>query len=205
MVGVIENIENVTRSTFDSNGDSILFIGDTKEELGGSEYLATIHNLVAGQPPLCDLDAEKRAIDALLEAIESKSVGSAHDCSDGGLAVALAESCIANRDNQTGADIDLQSLGSVSVRGALFGESQARYVLSSSRPEIVEAIMQKHGVPVQRIGKVVEKHQGLRIRYHDTTLEIDIETISNAWHNAIPRMMAAPVIAAEPEPAMTVA
>src|SRR5678816_3074343 len=116
MIGVIESISNVTRSTFESAGDTILLVGDTREEMGGSEYLATIHNLVAGQPPVCDLNAEKNAIDALLEAIESESVNSAHDVSDGGLAVALAECCMANRDMQLGADIDLTGVAAISTR-----------------------------------------------------------------------------------------
>src|SRR4029079_2975130 len=147
MIVLIESITNVTRSTFESPGDTILLIGDSKEELGGTEYLALIHDTVAGQPPACDLDAERNAIDALLEAIESESVNSAHDLSDGGFAVALAECCIANRDGQMGADVDLTGAADVSTRAMLFGESQGRYLLSSFSPEIVERIMRKHGVP----------------------------------------------------------
>jgi hypothetical protein len=64
--------------------------------------------------------------------------------------------------------------------------------------------MHKHGVPVRRIGTVVEKQAGFKITYGDVTLEADVETLSNAWHNAIPSMMSAPAVAAEPEPAMTV-
>ena len=204
MVGVIESISNVTRSTFESAGDTILLVGDSKEELGGTEYLAVIHDTVAGQPPICDLDAERNAIDALLEAIESESVNSAHDLSDGGFAVALAECCIANREAQMGAEVDVTGVANISARAMLFGESQGRYLLSSYSPEIVERIMHKHGVPVRRIGTVVEKQAGFKITYGDVTLEADVETLSNAWHNAIPSMMSAPAVAAEPEPAMTV-
>jgi len=204
MIGVIESISNVTRSTFESAGDTILLVGETRDELGGSEYLAAVHGIVAGQPPVCDLDAERRAIDAVLQAIGSEVVSSAHDLSDGGLAVALAECCIANRDLQTGMDVDLTSVAQISSRGMLFGESQGRYVLSSFNPDIVESIMNKHGVPVRQIGRVTDKSQGFRIRYGDITLETDVETISSAWHDAIPRIMAAPVVAADPEPAMTV-
>ncbi len=204
MIGLIESITNVTRSTFESPGDTILLIGDSKEELGGTEYLALIHDTVAGQPPACDLDAERNAIDALLEAIESESVNSAHDLSDGGFAVALAECCMANRDVQMGADVDVTGAANVSARAMLFGESQGRYILSSFSPDIVERIMHRHGVPVRRIGQVVQKESGLRIRYGDVTLEANVESLSNAWHNAIPSMMSTPAAAAEPEPAMTV-
>jgi phosphoribosylformylglycinamidine synthase len=203
MVGVIESISNVTRSTFDSPGDTILLVGESREELGGSEYLAVIHDTVAGQPPVCDLGAERRAIDALLEAIESESVNSAHDLSDGGLAVALAECCIANREVQMGADVDVTDVADISSRAMLFGESQGRYLLSSFSPEIVERIMQKHGVPVRRVGTVLEKEAGFRIRFAGATLDADVESLSNAWHNAIPSMMSAPAVAAEPETAMT--
>jgi phosphoribosylformylglycinamidine synthase len=204
MVGVIESIANVTRSTFESAGDTILLIGDTKEELGGSEYFDRIHGVVAGQPPVCDLGAERRAIDALLEAIEAESVNSAHDCSDGGLAVALAECCIANREVQTGAEIDLSDAGAVSKRAMLFGESQARYVVSSFSPEIVERIMHRHGVPVRQIGRVTEKSTGFKLRFGSAMIDCDVDSLSNAWHDAIPNLMTAPAVAEDPEAAATV-
>jgi phosphoribosylformylglycinamidine synthase II len=204
MVGVLESIDDVTRSTFESPGDAILLVGDTLDEIGGSEYLAAIHEIVAGQPPRCDLEAERAAIEALLEAIASGAVSSAHDCSDGGLAVALAESCIANPDFQTGVDVDATRVTGIPIRSVLFGETQARYVLSSATPELVEQIMQRHGVPVARIGVVTERSRGLTIRCDGRTLESDIDSLSDAWHNAIPRIMSAPALAQEAEPAMTV-
>ena len=195
MVGVIESIDNVTTSTFSSPGDAILLAGDTHEELGGSEYLAAIHSLVAGQPPRCDLDLEKRAIDALLEAIEAGSISSAHDCSDGGFAVALAESCIANLRHQTGADVDVTSCSNASARAMFFGESQGRYVLSSQSPETVERIFHKHGVAVKTIGRVTDAVEGLTIRYGPRVIAADVTTLSSAWHGAIPRIMSAPAAA----------
>jgi phosphoribosylformylglycinamidine synthase len=204
MIGLLGSIDNVTRSTFENEGDSILIVGDTRDELGGSEYLATIHGIVAGQPPACDLDMERRAIDALLEAIDERVVASAHDCSDGGLAVALAESCIANVDNQLGADADLSTLAGLSARSVFFSETQGRYVLSSPDPAAVERIMQRHGVPVMRVGVVTPRSSGFPDSFNDQMIESDIDSLSSAWHNAIPSIMSAPAVAAEPEPAMTV-
>ena len=204
MVGVLDSIDNVTRSTFENAGDTILLVGETLDEIGGTEYLATIHDTVAGQPPTCDLQAERAAIDGLLEAIESGAISSAHDCSDGGLAVAIAESCIANTDFQLGARVDVTHVAGVPLRSLLFGETQGRYVLSSANPEVVEEIMQRHGVPLARIGVVAERSQGFTIRCDGRTLESDIDSLSNAWHNAIPAIMSAPAIAREAEPAMTV-
>jgi phosphoribosylformylglycinamidine synthase len=203
MVGVIESIANVTRSTFENPGDTILLLGDTRDELGGSEYLATIHGKVLGQPPVCDLEKELKAIDALLDAISARAVTSAHDCSDGGLAVALAECCIANRNAQLGANMDISVIGDIPARSAFFGETQARFVLSSHDPKTVEQIMQNHGVPVARIGTVTEPSRGFTVRFGERVIESDLASLSDAWHNAIPAIMSAPAVAAEPEPAMT--
>jgi phosphoribosylformylglycinamidine synthase len=204
MVGLIESIDKVTRSTFASAGDTILLAGDTHDELGGSEYLARIHDLVAGAPPVCDLDAEAKAIDGLLESIDAGVISSAHDVSDGGVAVALAECCIANRDVQYGANVDLSGIADIASRSAFFGETQARYILSSNAPEAVERIMNQRGVPIRRIGRVTDAAKGLTIRFGDSLIQSDISAIASAWHDAIPTIMAAPALAAEPEPEMTV-
>jgi phosphoribosylformylglycinamidine synthase subunit PurL len=203
MVGLIDSVENITGSTFQTPGDIILLMGDSLDELGGSEYLAAIHGVVAGAPPVCDLDAERHAIDALLEAINSGLIRSAHDCSDGGLAVAIAEACIAKRGVETGAKVDLTGAASISSRGMFFGESQARYVISSSQPDEVEAIMKKHGVPIRRIGLVTDAEQGLTIQFGDRVIDIDVQAASSAWHDAIPAIMSAPAVVVEPEAVLT--
>jgi phosphoribosylformylglycinamidine synthase II len=203
MVGLLESLEHVTRATFSTPGHTVLLLGETRNEIGGSEYLAVIHDLVAGAPPECDPARERRAIDALLEAIASGGVASAHDVSDGGLAVALAESCIAGRGNETGARIDLGDLGAISDRAALFGETQARFVVSSDAPDIVEAAARRHGVPVRRIGIVTPREAGLTIRAGSRTIESDIDSLSSAWHDAIPAIMSSPVaVVSDAEPAM---
>jgi phosphoribosylformylglycinamidine synthase II len=202
MIGVIESLDHVTRATFAADGDIILLMGESREELGGSEYLAVVHGIVAGTPPECDLDHERRAIDALLESIASGAVASAHDVSDGGLAVALAESCIADLDSPMGATAVL-NVDNVSARAALFGETQGRYIISSSAPEIVERIARRHAVPVMRIGRVTESSAGLTVRAGDRLIDADIASLSAAYHDAIPAAMSAPAIAAEPEQALT--
>jgi len=203
MVGLIESVEHVTRSTFSTPGDTILVLGETRDELGGSEYLATIHGVVAGQPPLCDPAVERSAIDALLESIAAGAVTSAHDCSDGGLAVALAECCIADRGAQTGADVSIDASASTQARGVLFGESQARFIVSSADPAAVEATARRHRVPVARIGTVTPREAGLTIKAAGRTLRSDIDSLSAAWHDAIPSIMSAPAVALAPhEPEM---
>jgi phosphoribosylformylglycinamidine synthase len=189
MVGLIDDVSHITRATFQSDGDAILLLGDIGGELGGSEYLATIHGEVAGPPPRCDVESEKAVIDVLLAAIRSGAVSSAHDCSDGGLAVALAECCIANIENQSGAEIDLSSWYDVPNRAVLFGESQARVVLSSSAPERILAIAAASGVPCAEIGRVRRDADALGIKLPVGSMRISLNRMRRAYHDTIPTIM----------------
>ena len=101
-----------------------------------------------GAPPACDLAAERALIEALLEAISDGTVRSAHDCSDGGLAVALAECCDDGpRRAASAPTVDLTRWSALPRRALLFGEAQGRVVVSTPRPDAVLAIAQRHGVP----------------------------------------------------------
>jgi phosphoribosylformylglycinamidine synthase len=168
----------------------VLLLGEMGGELGGSEYLATIHQEVLGAPPRCDLDLEKKVIDSLLEAIRAGAVSSAHDCSDGGLAIALAECCVADLECQSGAEIDLSAFGNIPGRGVLFGETQARIVISSSAPERVLAIAAKAGVPCARIGAVRRTSTALAIKLAGSALTAPLARLRHAYHRTIPAIMA---------------
>jgi len=205
MVGVIDSIEQVTRSTFTMPGDEIVLLGTTFDEIGGSEYLARVHGVVAGAPPRCDLDAERKLIAALLEAIQSGRVRSAHDCSDGGFAVALAECCIIDRDAQFGASVDLRHLSipvkvspkasRISTRGLLFGESQARVIVSTNDSQAVLAAARKHGLSTaMRIG-VVTVEKSLSITTDDGTLSARLSDLDDDYFETIPRIMSKPAVA----------
>src|SRR5688500_11669867 len=152
MVGLLDDVSHATRSTFRQAGDAIMLIGEPTDELGGTEYLATVHGVVAGAPPRCDLELERRNIDFLLEGITSGVISSAHDCSDGGLAVALAECCMANERAPFGADIDLSRWAGLPLRALLYGEAQGRIVVSTSEPARVHALARVAGVSVTGIG-----------------------------------------------------
>jgi phosphoribosylformylglycinamidine synthase len=190
MVGLIDDLSHITRATFQKDGDAILLLGELGGELGGSEYLATIHGQVIGAPPRCDVEREKALIDALLEAIRAGVVSSAHDCSDGGLAVALAECCIANRDSESGADVDLSSHSTLQDRAILFGESQGRIVVSSPAPERVLAIAAKTGVPCARIGQVLRESDALVIKLPRRSMRSPLSRLRRAYHETIPKIMA---------------
>jgi phosphoribosylformylglycinamidine synthase subunit PurL len=192
MVGVAESVDHVTPAMFAAADDAIVLLGQPTDELGGSEYLARVHGIVAGAPPRCDLEGEKRLIDALLAAIESAHVHSAHDVSDGGFAVALAESCIANRDAQFGASVDLSAFKSIPSRALLFGEGQGRVIVSTVSPEKVVAIAQKHGVPAAIIGRVTTS-KTLSIATADSNLEANLADLDDDYFETIPRIMSKPV------------
>jgi len=189
MVGLIEHLDHVTRATFSRAGDAIVLLGEPTAALGGSEYLARIHGVTAGAPPACDLDAEQRLIDALLDAIREGIVSSAHDTSDGGLAVALAECCMADRERPTSARVDLSSWSHIPERALLFGEAQARVVVSSPDAARLIAIADRHGVSARRIGTVLAAAEPFHIELADGTLVAPVERLAAAYHDAIPALM----------------
>jgi phosphoribosylformylglycinamidine synthase len=189
MVGLVESLSHVTRSTFRVHNDSIVLLGENTDEIGGSEYLQRIHKVVAGAPPRCDLAAERALIDALLEAIEEGAVRSAHDCSDGGLAVALAECVMMDRSRPTGATVDLSQWDALPLRALLFGEAQARVVVSTPDPQAVMHTAARHGVPAAVIGTVREDSGKFGIKVGDRRLSARVSQLADAYHEAIPRIM----------------
>jgi phosphoribosylformylglycinamidine (FGAM) synthase-like enzyme len=153
MVGVLEDVENRCSPGFQREGDAIVLLGATKPELGGSEYLKVMHGLEVGRPPAIDLEAEKRAQALCLKAIRSGWVRSAHDCSDGGLAAALAECCIFGG---AGAQVSLPDGSGLGAREWLFAESQSRIVLSAAQSRVgaIRQEAERLGVPFVEIGRV---------------------------------------------------
>lgn len=198
MVGLIDSLDRITRQAFRTAGDAIVLLGEPTAELGGSEYLARIHGLTAGAPPACDPTRERALINALLAAIAAGVVASAHDCSDGGLAVALAECAVADREAPLGASIDLRAWPTIPARALLFGEAQARVVVSTPDPSRVVSIARAHGVPARQIGRVAGSRDPLRIVGTSFELTSPLVRLIDCYHGAIPRAMARPVSAAAP-------
>ncbi len=189
MVGLVDDLDHVTRSAFTTPGSTILLLGDNTNEIGASEYLKHLHGVVAGAPPACDVDLEGRLIEALLEAIRAGAVASAHDCSDGGLAVALAECCIGDVARPVGASIELGAWTFLPVRALLFGEAQGRVIVSSPDPRAVEAIAARHRVASHRIGTVGLAGGDFTIRLGNETWTAPVSRLAAAYHEAIPSMM----------------
>ena len=155
MVGLIDSADLTMTQWFKQDGDVILLLGKTKEDLGGSEYLKVLHHREQGSPPLISLETEKELHDFILKVIREGVVQSAHDCSDGGLSVALAECCISGPDARRGAVVRLP-LDTLRRDALLFGESQSRVVLSV-KPEMVDQVLNRawdSGIPAMKIGTV---------------------------------------------------
>jgi phosphoribosylformylglycinamidine synthase len=183
MVGLLEDRSSHCTATFKHAGDAVVLLGTTREELGGSEYLAQVHGMEAGTPPAIDMDLERRTIEFLLELHKLGIVNSAHDCSDGGLAVAAAESCIVG-EAPLGCEIDLEE--EMRLDAALFGESQARILISTDPQnlDMIANLAQDYGVDVANIGAVTEPENGLVfMREGEALTSVDILELREAWQN----------------------
>ena len=154
VVGLLEDRSYHTTQWFKEDGDLIGLIGLTMEEFGGSEYLKIIYDRVEGKPPRLDLHLAKSVNKLCLELIQQKLLTSAHDCSEGGLAIALAESCMSHPLNPKGATLGLDS--TVRNDALLFGESQSRILISLSAKNrlAVEEKAKAMEVPFTVIGNV---------------------------------------------------
>jgi phosphoribosylformylglycinamidine synthase len=155
MVGLIDDAEWSMTQWFKQEGDDIILLGSAREDLGGSEYLKAVHAREQGSPPYLNLDMEKALHDCLLSLIRDGLLQSAHDCSEGGLAVTLAESCISGPERTLGAVVRLIK-GRLRKDALLFGESQSRVVISA-KPVHRQAILEygrRFGVPAEVIGAV---------------------------------------------------
>ncbi len=155
MLGLIDDPQEVLTAPFKDEGDVIVLLGETAGEIGGSEYLASVHGLVAGDAPPIDLEYEKRLHSLVLHANKLGLLKSAHDCSEGGLAVALAECCVLSA-KQVGASVDVGSLGNARSDFVLFGEDQSRIVVSleASNVEQLASLAEHMGVTAHVLGTV---------------------------------------------------
>ena len=155
MVGHLEDLERRCGVGFERDGDAVVLVGPVGMDLGGSEYQRLAHGCNSGPRPTLDLDLERRVQAAVLEMIRARLLGSCHDLAEGGLAVALAESCLLGG---RGADVTerLFALGTPVVQaGLLFGESQSRFLVSAAPDEVdaVRAVAMRHQVDVRVLGR----------------------------------------------------
>ncbi len=184
MLGLIEDISQITTQWFKHEKDVILLLGHNTNELGASEYLHTVFARTAGAVPELDLNFEKMLQETLLNAIRSGYVNSAHDCSEGGLAIALAECCISNTQRQIGCEVSLSD--DLRADSLLFGEAQSRVVITCA-PENVEKLIgffNDQDVPCHKIGEV----GGERFKINKL-IDLELARLSDAYFNAMAHFM----------------
>ncbi len=183
MIGLVEDLKHITTMGFKEEKDLIVLLGENKVELGVSEYLKVIHKLVKGNTPELNLEKEKRIQDACLEMIKAQIVKSAHDCSEGGIAVALAECCVSSPD-LLGARIRLDQ--KIRADALLFGESQSRIIVtvSENNSAEMESIARDYKVPFSVIGQV----DGHRLNV-EGMIDLPVEKLTDVYECAIQRIM----------------
>lgn len=154
MLGLVERLEDITTMSFKNASDVILLLGENKEEIGGSEYLKVIHGKITGEIPELNLETETKLQKTLLQSIRNGWVESAHDVSDGGLAVTLAESCLTGN---LGAKVNFESKRE---DFALFGETQSLVVVSvkKEKSETVQKFLKNEDLHFSRIGEVTNDY-----------------------------------------------
>ena len=194
MVGLLPQVDRAVPSHAQAVGDVVFVLGETRAELGGSQLWEAVHGFVGGAPPRVDLAVERRLVDYLVAAAARGLVCSAHDCSQGGLGVALAEVAMGGPYDETGfgLDIDLTTYGlRLAPIDLLFSESHGRAVVTC-RPEgvtAVGALAHEHGVPARRIGTVGARGGVVRLRLRDATVEQPVDRLRHVYFGAIPRRM----------------
>jgi phosphoribosylformylglycinamidine synthase len=220
MVGLVESAQNVTTQWFKNEGDVVVLLGDALDRddplqgLGGSAYLKVLAGKKSGRPPRCYLEKEVELNTGLRSLISSGSVKSAHDCSEGGLAVALAECCVSQqiaRDTPRliGAQIDLSAFCSVPsavpapapsppapasstparTDAILFGETQGRVIISVAAQDAIKVIERAKllGVAAVRLGTV--GGADLVIKVEKQALSWPVSELHDIWWNSIARAM----------------
>jgi len=218
VLGILEDASRVLKIAFRNEGDVILLLdgagpidtatvgaryivpsADTsRREFSSSEYAKTIAGIVAGEPPVIELTAEKRLQDCLVTLAAESAVQSAHDISDGGLAVTLAESCFASvvAGLQTGsfslgASVQFDDLSP--AESVLFNERGARAVVSASPSKLARVleIARQYHVAARELGKVI-REGSFRIQHKGrAVIDSPIETLRDAWANSLERTLTA--------------
>jgi phosphoribosylformylglycinamidine synthase len=184
IVGIIEDVRKAVGPGFKDSGDTILLIGENREELGGTEYLRIVHRLQSGLPPRIDLELEKRVHEFCLGALDAALISSAHDLSEGGLAVALAESSFHSR-RRIGCAVELDD--PIRPDALAFGETQSRILVSARKADLekLAGLAKTAGVKLSVIGRtggpdIVVRHLGRDL------IRVPVEDAYKSWKDSIP-------------------
>jgi phosphoribosylformylglycinamidine synthase subunit PurL len=184
IVGIIDDVRKAVSPGFKGPGDVVLLIGENAEELGGSEYLRVIHRLEAGAAPRIDLAEERQVQNFCLAAIEAGLLASAHDLSEGGLAVAVAE-CSFHGRGRMGCAIELDD--PIRPDALAFGETQSRILASCHKPDLdrLAVLAREAGVALRAIGRtggadIIFRHEGRDL------IRVGVEEAYRTWKDSLP-------------------
>jgi phosphoribosylformylglycinamidine synthase len=178
VVGLLQDVSKAVPSWFQDEGDAVYLVGATGEDLGGSELVKIVHGRVAGRPPRLDLQAEKRLHGLMAEASDSGLLHSAHDPSDGGLAVALAECCFRREEPGLGGRLDLPAGLRDDV--LLFSESPARMIVTTRDEARLQALARRHAIGCHRLGAVGGDRLTL-LRDGRPLVDLPVARLHEAW------------------------
>jgi phosphoribosylformylglycinamidine synthase subunit PurL len=189
MVGTLHDVEaHATSHAFRAEGDTILLLGENREEIGGSEYLYRKEGIVAGEPPVVDLLAERRLQHAVLALIQKGLARSAHDCAEGGLVTALAE-CAVGAEAPFGVSVRLDDdLPPVAL---FFGETQGRVLVTVAPDQVDRALDmgRDHGVTIRVIGDVGPAGGAFSVRSPRGQVNLDIHRVAERYYGTLPSLM----------------
>ncbi len=192
VVGLLERAERCVRRGFQARGDAIVLLGAPRPVLGGTEYLKVVHGLVRGMPPEPGLLAEAALIRLLVSGASLGLLRSAHDCSDGGLAVALAESCF--ETGGVGAEVDVPAAaeGPLAHVTTLFGEMASCVVVSTANAGVdrLLALAESTGVAARRIGSTIDGRLTIAVN-GSPVVESDLLSLESLWAGAIEQRLVA--------------
>jgi phosphoribosylformylglycinamidine synthase len=166
-------------SEFKNEGDDIYLLGSDRKEIGGSQYLKTIFDLVAGDAPDIDIDEEASLIEAILKLIDEGVINSAHDTSEGGIAICLAEKAMAS--DGLGCEVNIEG-----DNAGLFGESHSRIIISASPEDAtrISEIAVEHNLGLLKMGKVVEDNFKI-----NNSINEPVDKMTEAYETALPNIM----------------
>jgi phosphoribosylformylglycinamidine synthase len=191
MLGLLDPWERFAVSHFPAAGLAVVLLGESREELGGSEWLALRRGLEAGAPPRVDLAHEARLHGLLARAVACGWIVSAHDVSAGGLAVALAECTFSGSpERQVGAAVSLADR--LRPDALLFGESTGRVVVATAEPAPLLAGAQEAGVPARVLGETGGERLVIRPQGGPAWIDVEVARLAGIWRDALPRRVEVP-------------
>ncbi len=186
VVGIVDDVNKAVSPGFKKEGDAVVLLGENKEELGASEYLKCVHGLEKGLPPQISMEEERRVHEVCLEAISQELLQSAHDVSEGGLAVCLAE-CSFLSEEKIGCKLELKD--EMRLDALLFGETQSRIIVTIKRRNLQELLKlaQRKKVKATLIG-TTGGERIIFLHHNQITVDLTVSEAYRAWKDAIPEI-----------------